>query len=228
MSTARHEFLAGVRDEVPILLAVIPFGFIYGASALVAGIPASLAQAMSFIVFAGSAQFVMVQLVGTGAPGLVIVATLLVVNLRHLLYSASIAPYLQHLRGSWKAVLAYLLTDEAYVVAIVRYQEQGEAGNRHWYFLGCGIALWTTWQASTAAGILLGAQIPPGLPLDFAIPLTFIALAVPIIKDRASVAAAVTAGVLVLLAAALPFNLGLIVAALAGMAVGVLVEGREE
>ncbi|HEX8680677.1 MAG TPA: AzlC family ABC transporter permease [Ardenticatenaceae bacterium] len=228
MSTARTEFLAGVRAEIPILLAVISFGLIYGVAALSAGIPASLAQAMSFIVFAGSAQFVMVQLVDAGAPGLVIVGTLFVVNLRHLLYSASIAPYLQHLRGSWKALLAYLLTDEAYVVAIVRYQQKGEAGNRHWYFLGCGVALWTTWQASTAAGILLGAQIPPGLPLDFAIPLTFIALAVPIIKDRASVAAAITAGVVVLLTMDLPFRLGLIVAALAGMVVGVLVEGRKK
>lgn len=227
MPNARTEFFAGVRAELPILLADIPFGLIYGAAAVGAGVPPVLAAALSSIVFAGSAQFVLVQLVAAGTPGLVIIATLFVVNLRHLLYSASVAPFLQHLPTSWKALFAYLLTDEAYVVAITRYQQPGNVANRHWFFLGAGVALWSTWQASTAAGIFLGAQIPVAWPLDFAIPLTFLALVVPIIRDRATVAAAVTAGVVVVLTFALPYRLSLIVAALAGMVVGVWVEGLD-
>ncbi len=220
----RRAFLAGVRDETPILLAVIPFGLIYGITALSAGMSPLMAQAMSAIVFAGSAQFVIAQLVAAGTPALVIVATAFVVNLRHLLYSASVAPHLQHLPDRWKWLLSYLLTDEAYAVAILHYQQQPTAAHKRWFFLGAGLALWGTWQASTAVGIVLGASIPTDWPLDFALPLTFIALVVPVIRDRAGVAAALVAGVVVLLAGGLPYKLALIVAALAGMAAGLAVE----
>ena len=100
MTTARTEFLAGVRAELPILLGVAPFGMIYGALAIGAGLPRSAAQAMSSIVFAGSLQFVATQLFATGAPGLVLLLTTFIVNLRHMLYSASLAPYLQKLPGT--------------------------------------------------------------------------------------------------------------------------------
>lgn len=223
MANARSSFLAGARDELPILLGVIPFGLIYGITARAAGIPPLIAQGMSALVFAGSAQFVVAQLVDAGAPAAIVVATVFVVNLRHLLYSASIAPFLQHLSGGWKALLAYLLTDEAYAVAIMRYQQPSVAHKR-WYFLGAGLALWATWQASTAAGIILGTSIPAAWPLDFALPLTFIALVIPSIRDRAGVAAALMAAVTVLLAGSLPFKLGLIVAALVGMGAGLAVE----
>ncbi len=224
MSNARAVFLAGVRAELPILLGVLPFGLIYGITALAAGIPPLAAQGMSAVVFAGSAQFVIAQLVGADAPALVILATTLVVNLRHVLYSASVAPFLRHLPLRWKGVLAYLLTDEAYVVTILHYQRHPDAPHRGWFLLGAGLALWTTWQLSTALGVFLGAAIPAAWPLDFALPLTFIALVVPAIRDRASVAAAVAAGLTVLLADGLPYKLALIAAALVGMLVGLLVE----
>src|SRR5689334_19870858 len=114
MKTPLSEFFYGIRDEVPILLGVLPFGLIYGASALSAGIPASIALAMSSVVFAGSAQFVIAQLVAAGTPALVIILTAFIVNIRHLLYSASIAPAIRQLPRPWKWLLAYLLTDEAY------------------------------------------------------------------------------------------------------------------
>lgn len=108
MSSPRSEFLAGVRAELPLLLGVTPFGLIYGTLALQAGIPAAPALAMSSIVLAGSAQFVATQLFGVGAPAAVILFTTFVVNLRHLLYSASMASHLRPLRPIWKWVLAYL------------------------------------------------------------------------------------------------------------------------
>jgi len=230
MDSRRREFLAGVKAELPILLGVSPFGMIYGVLALSAGLPATLAFAMSSVVFAGSAQFVGAQLMGAGAPGVVILVTTFIVNLRHVLYSASVAPSLKHLNMRWKCLLAYFLTDEVYAVAITRVAQSGASrfGSPllRWYFLGAGLAQWSAWQVSTAVGIALGAQIPPGWALDFAIALTFIALVIPTLTDRPTVAAALSAGIVAVLTAAWPYKLGLVVAAVVGILVGLLVEGK--
>jgi len=228
MGARRREFLAGVKAELPILLGVSPFGMIYGVLALSAGLPATLAFAMSSVVFAGSAQFVAAQLIGTGAPGMVILVTTFIVNLRHVLYSASVAPCLKHLNTRWKCLLAYFLTDEVYAVAITRVAQSGASrfGSPllRWYFLGAGLAQWSAWQASTAVGIALGAQIPPGWALDFAIALTFIALMIPTLTDRPTAAAALSAGIVAVLTAAWPYKLGLVVAAVIGILVGLVTE----
>jgi len=216
----RAEFLAGIRAELPILLGVTPFGMIYGALAMSAGLPPDAAMAMSSILFAGSAQFVVTQLVATGTPGLVIVLTAAVVNLRHMLYSASVAPYLRRLGPAWKGLLAYLLTDEAYAVGIIRYRRGPENGHGHWHLLGAGLALWTTWQLSTAAGIFLGSQVPASWSLDFTLALTFIALVVPALEDRPDVVAALAAGGVALLAADWPYKTGLLAATLTGIVAG--------
>ena len=224
MRSARSQFWAGVRAEAPLLLGVVPFGMIYGVLAIGAGVPPALAQAMSALVFAGSAQFLTVQLIAAAAPAPVLVATACIVNLRHALYSASVAPYLRALPARWKWLLAYLLTDEAYAVAIVHYQAGGDAAGKHRYFLGAGLLLWSSWQVSTAAGIFLGAQVPSSWALDFTLALTFIALVVPALADRPAVVAALAAGLTAMLGATLPFNLGLVVAALVGIAAGLLTE----
>jgi 4-azaleucine resistance transporter AzlC len=192
--------------------------------AIEAGLPIFESQAMSAVVFAGSAQFVIVQLTALGTPGLVIVVTAVLINLRHALYSASMAPYLRHLRPRWQWLLAYLLTDEAYAISVIHYQERGDLKHKHWYFLGAGLALWITWQLSTAAGILLGAKIPASWSLDFTLALTFIALVVPALKEKADVAAALTAGITAVLLLGLPHKLGLVIGALLGIAAGVLVD----
>jgi predicted branched-subunit amino acid permease len=243
-NSPRREFISGVQAELPILVGVVPFGLIYGVLALEAGLPPSAAQAMSSVVFAGSAQFISTQMFAAGAPGLVIAFTVAIVNLRHVLYSASLAPYVLHLRPGWRWLLAYLLTDEAYAVTVTHYARAnpslGEAGeraevgvsragwlqNRHWFFLGSGLALWATWQLSTALGIILGAVIPAGWSLDFAVALTFLALLLPFLKDRPSLAAALSAGLVAVLANGLPYKLGLVLAALVGILVGVWAEGR--
>lgn len=272
-STASKEFISGIQAELPILVGVIPFGMIYGALAISAGIPALQAQLMSCIVFAGSAQFVTAQLVHLAAPGLVIFLTVGVVNLRHALYSASLAPFVKHLSVRWKMLLAYLLTDEAYAVAVTHYldslppseekEEQTRASSpdsstagshrcstgastagsaagyaaspitarngsnkRHYFFLGAGLALWSTWQLSTAAGILIGEVIPDSWSLDFTLALTFIALVAPNLKDRPSLAAALSAGITAVAAASLPYKLGLFLAAIVGVSLGMVLENQ--
>ena len=227
-SARKQEFWKGVREEAPILLGVVPFGLLFGAVAMNAHISTLAAQAMSSIIFAGSAQFIAAQLVGAGTSGLVIVMVVFVVNLRHALYSASVAPHVRHLGTGWKMLLSYLLTDEAYAVTIMHYNREGDSPDRHWYFLGAGLTLWSAWQASTAIGIFLGAQIPASWPLNFVLPLTFIALVVPALKDRAGVAAAVAAGLVGLLAFGFPYKTGLLLAALIGIITGLVIEGRQK
>ena len=223
--SARSQFLAGVRGILPILTGTVPFGMVYGVAAIQAGIPAGLAQAMSAIIFAGSAQFVTTQLIAAGAPGLVLLLTGFVVNLRHMLYSASVAPYLRGASGRWKALLAYLLTDEAYAVAILHFRS-AEQPHRRWFLFGAGLTLWAGWQLSSAAGIFLGAQIPEGWGLDFTITLTFIALLVPALRDRAGIGATLVAGLAAVLALGFPLKLGLLLAAGAGLVAGLALDRR--
>jgi predicted branched-subunit amino acid permease len=154
------------------------------------------------------------------------VVTIFIVNLRHALYSASVSPYLRRLPVRWKAALAYLMTDEAYVVTITRFSQEPAAPNRHWFFLGAGLTLWASWQLSTAAGIFLGIAVPASWSLDFTLALTFIALLVPNLQDRPSLAAAVSAGLIALAASNLPYQLGLVLAAGTGILVGSLLERR--
>ena len=227
MHSNRGSFWAGVRAELPLLVSVFPFGLIYGALALNAGLSAAAAQSMSWIVFAGSSQFITAQLLHEAVPALVIVLTIAVVNLRHMLYSASMARYLVALPPRWKYLLAYLLTDEAYAVTVTHYEEEGLTPVSHWFFLGAGLALWSTWQVSTAFGIFLGTIIPENWPLDFALPLTFIALVMPSLKDRPAVVAALAASLVAVLAYAMPYKLGLILAALVGIVVGTFLEGHK-
>jgi predicted branched-subunit amino acid permease len=182
---------------------------------------------MSSIVYAGSAQFIMTQLVRDSTPGLVIVLTIAVVNLRHMLYSASLAPYLADLPTRWKVVLGYLLTDEAYVPTVLHYEANGVTPSAHWFLFGAGWSLWFTWQVSTALGVFLGTAIPKSWSLDFALPLTFIAMVVPVLKSQPAAVAALSAGFVGLVTFSLPYKLGLILAALVGIAVGTFLEGRK-
>ncbi|OGO28193.1 MAG: branched-chain amino acid ABC transporter permease [Chloroflexi bacterium RBG_16_54_18] len=229
MSPQLAEFKAGVQAELPLLVGVVPFGMIYGVLAVEAGLLPIEAQAMSAIVFAGSAQFILTQLVSAGTPALVMVLTAAIVNLRHALYSASVAPYLRSLRPAWIFILAYLLTDEAYAVTIVHFTGSHSSSyhQRHYFLLGSGLALWSSWQLSTAAGIFLGALIPASWALDFTLPLIFIALVVPRITTLAAGTAAITAGIVSIFALDTPYRLGLVAASLAGIMAGMLVEGRK-
>lgn len=227
MKNNNGSFWAGVRAVLPLLIGVMPFGMIYGVLALNAGLTPASAQLMSSIVFAGSAQFITAQLIRNAAPGLMIVLTIAVVNLRHMLYSASVAPYLRALPIRWKVALSYLLTDEAYAVAIHNYEQEGALPSSHWFFLGAGLTLWASWQLSTAAGILFGTTLPESWPLDFALPVTFIALIMPALKDRPAIAASLSAGAVALLAYDFPYKLGLMLAGTLGIMVGTLLEGRK-
>lgn len=218
----RAAVTAGVRDVSPLLLGVVPFGLVAGVTAVEAGFPPELAVAMSVIVFAGAAQLALIDLVGQGAAPVVAAATALIVNLRYLMYSASIAPRFREYAARWRALLAYLMTDQAYALTVVR-EEPVRA-----YYLGAAAALWVVWVATTAVGVALGASIPSAWNLSFAVPLTFLALLVPAVEGRPTLAAALVGGGVATVGTALPFNLGLLAGALAGIGAGAVVALRTE
>jgi len=229
MPSARDHFVAGIAVIVPMLPGVAPFGMVTGLTAVNAGLSPEKAMGMSVFIFAGASQLATLQLLGQGAIPVVILLTALTINLRFAMYSASIAPHFQHLRHRWRWPLAYLLTDQAYAVSVARFRNEGGADpdtNRHWYYLGAGLTLWIAWQAATAIGAYLGGSVPHTWSLDFAIPLMFMGLLVPGLRDRPNVIAALTGGTIATLAANLPLHLGIVVAALAGIAAGVIAERR--
>jgi len=180
------------------------------------------------IAFAGASQLAAFQLISLGAAAPVVVLTTFVINLRFVMYSASIAPHFKHLRIRWRLLLAYLLTDQGYALSIVQFDQDETATHNHWYYVGIAAVLWTMWQACTVIGAYAGAQVPASWSLDFAVPLVFLAVVVPIIRDRALLVAALCAGSVAVAAAGLPYNLGLIVGAAAGILAGVLVELGQE
>jgi 4-azaleucine resistance transporter AzlC len=226
ISSNRSLFWAGVRATLPVMTSVAPFGMLVGATGLTAGIPAGVIMAMSPVVFAGSSQLLALQLMASSSPALVLLLTTLVVNLRHTLYGISLAPHVRSLRRGWQWLLAYFMTDEVFAITISRYNQEAAhpPPNRHWFFLGSGLTLWSGWQLSTGIGLVLGSQIPASWGLDFAIALTFIALVVPALADHAAVLAALVGGGLAVLLAGLPYNLGLVAAALGGILAGMAVD----
>ncbi|MCL6415566.1 AzlC family ABC transporter permease [Aestuariirhabdus sp. Z084] len=220
------EIRSGARDTIPLIVGAIPFGIIFGTLAVTNGLSPWTAMAMSLFVFAGSSQFIAVGLLAIGSSPAVVILTTFVVNLRHLLYAASLVPYVRHLSQRWRILLAFGLTDESYAVVANRYFNQQARDRNHWYFLGSTLAMWSNWQLCTLLGISLGALIPDmsSWGLDFAMSVTFIGLVIPYVRNWPMMAAVLVSGTIAVAAHPLPHNLGLILAALCGVVAGVLCE----
>ena len=222
-----YEFWSGVRAELPLQLGVAPFGLVFGVLGLASGLTPLQTILLSSILFGGASQVVFAQLWGAGVPAPVVGASVSVVNLRHVLYSASIAGYLRALPLRWRVPLAYLLTDEAYAVTIDRLRNEPPSPFQHYHLLGSGLTLWVYWQITTVTGVIFGATIPDSWSLSFAIPLTFIALVAPAIRRRADLAACVTAGLLAVVGQPLPWKSWIILAAVGGILAGWLVHRND-
>jgi predicted branched-subunit amino acid permease len=217
-------WLDGARSISPILIGVAPFGLIFGVTAANSDVPALAAWASSFIVFAGAAQLSIIEVLGTGGAAIVAIFTAIVINSRHLMYSADMGRYTSSQPMWRKVAMAYLLTDQAYLISSHRFRDPNTASSFPSFYFGAALTLWITWQVTTTAGFLLGASIPDSWSLEFAIPLTFLALLVVAVKDRPGLIAAATGGIVALIAIGLPYHLGLIAGALAGVAAGVASE----
>jgi len=218
---ARREFVAGVRAMAPLMVGIAPFALVSGVAAVDAGLSPAQAMGLSLFVFAGTAQLAAIDLLGGGAAPSVVVLTVAVVNARLAMYSASLAPHLRDFPRRWRAALSYLLTDHVYALAVTRAESQGVRSLRY-YVLGLGATIWVVWQAGTLAGLALGATVPASWGLGFVVPLTFLAILVPELKERVNAGVALISGSIAVLGAGLPMNLGLLSGALAGVLAGAL------
>jgi predicted branched-subunit amino acid permease len=225
---ASSDFRAGFAEMLPACVGLIPFGVVCGVGAATAGASWLAALGMSAIIFSGAAQILAGQLLAAGAPLLVIVLTCFVLGLRFLMYSAAMAPYLKGLPGRWQQALAFLLTDQAFAAAIRRFNAKDDphGGARH--FLGSGVALYLCWQITNMAGYFAGNLIPAAWSLDFAVPLCFIALVAPLMRNAPTQLAAVAAGMAVVVLDGLPMRLNLIAAGLIGICVGTVADAVRE
>jgi len=227
MSFQRSDLAEGVRASLPVLLGVAPFGVITGVAMVASGIPPLAAMLMSILVFAGASMVASAQLLASGSPVLLVVLATLIINLRFMMYSASLRLHFAHAPLGWRLLIAYLTADNVYGLMLQRFSERPDDPGKLGYFLGAGVAVWLAWQAAVLAGVVIGAGVPASWRLDFAAPLAFIAMSVPLLRDRAMVAAALAAGVTVIAAHALPLKLALLAAAATGIGVGMAFETRK-
>ena len=220
-------FRAGAVDTAPILIGVVPFGVIAGVAAVGAGFSNLQSILSSSMIFAGASQLAAYDLIGRDAAMVVVIATVLVINSRMMMYSAALAPHFVGASRRAKVASSYLLTDQAFATSIVNYgKADAPLDLKLSYYFGSALALWTTWHASTIIGVVIGAEVPPEWSLDFAIPLVFMALLFPAISDRGTVVAAVVGAATAIVAQPLAYNLGLPLAAVAGIMAGLVAESR--
>jgi 4-azaleucine resistance transporter AzlC len=219
----RAAFVDGVKTALPLLPGIVPFALVAGVTAVDVGLSLPQAVGLSVVVFAGASQLAAMELLGDNSPLLVVVGTAVVINLRLVMYSASIAPHFRDFSARTKALASYVLTDQAFALSVAKYAESSDVGKLG-YYLGIALALWVAWQLGTVAGALLGTGVPASWGLSFAVPLVFLAILVPAVTDRPTTISAAVGGGVALAGAGLPYNLGLIVGAVAGVAAGVLAE----
>lgn len=229
-SSRRIEFWRGARDSVPMLIGAAPLAVIFGTLAVPSGLSSTGAVLMSMFVFAGSSQFIALTLLASGTGAALIVLTTLVVNLRHALYSANLQPHVSKLPQLWRLPLAFWLTDETFALTQRRYAEADTSPFKHWYYLGSCLAMYPNWLLWTVTGVVLGRTMAgiSTLGLEFAMVATFTAIVVPFLRTRPMVASALTSAAVALLARGLPYKLSLMLAALAGVIVGVWFQPEEQ
>ena len=222
------DFREGFAEMLPACVALTPFGLVTGVGAAAAGANFAGAMGMSAIIFSGAAQILASQLLAQGAPVAVVILTCFVAGLRFLMYSAAMAPYLKPLPPRWQNTLAFLLTDQAFAASIRRFNAKDDPRGGALHFLGGGLALWAMWMITNAIGFFAGNLIPPAWSLDFAVPLCFIALVAPLLRDAPLVVAALVGGVAVLALDGMPMKLNLFVAGVLGIVAGTLVDLARE
>lgn len=191
------------------------------------GIPPLVAMLMSLLVFAGASMVASAQLLASSAPVAVIIVTTLIINLRFMMYSASLRTHFAHVPLKQRLAVAYLTADNVYALVLNRFAEHPQDPGKFEYFLGAGLLVWAVWQGAVLAGILIGAGVPPAWRLEFAAPLAFIALSIPFLRDRATVIAALAAAVAVVAFQDVPLRLNIILAAATGIAAGLVFAKRK-
>ena len=230
MSALNLSFLRGARHALPFLVVIVPFAMLFGLVASEAGLNLFEILAFSVTVFAGASQFAALQMLQDHAPVVVILATALAVNLRMMMYSMAIAPHFGKASLGMRAALAYFLVDQSYALSEIEFARRPALNlpEKCGYFFGTMSLIFPVWIVSNIAGAQMGRAIPPEYALDFAVPITFLAMTAPSIRSVPHLAAGVVSVALALALLWLPYGTGLIVASAVGMAVGASLEVWQE
>lgn len=215
---------AGFRETVVLTIGVIPFGLAYGAAVREAGFDPWLGALASPIVMAGAAQLSLVDLIESGAHWAVAIGTAWIINARFVLYSAAFAPAFSEFGRRWRFGLPYMLSDQAAAMSLLYFANQTDPRARRWYFLGSGLTLVAGWYLSTTTGIVAGSTIPDSLEVAFGIPLMFLAMLVPTIRDRPMLVSALVAAAVTTAGMAMPSGTNVLLGALVGVTVGVVLD----
>lgn len=225
-STAKSHFLAGVTQGLPFVFVIAPFGALFGVVGTEAGLDITQVMAFTVLVIAGAAQFTAVQLMTENAPVILILAAALMVNLRMAMYSAALVPYLGAAPLWQRALVAYLNVDQCYACSAARFEARPDMSVRERvaFFMGVAAPIAPLWYTATWVGATLGATVPDAWALDFALPITFIAMLGPLLRSLPHVAAALVSALVALLLRGLPPGIGLMIAALCALAVGAATE----
>ncbi len=225
-TTTKTAFWRGVRDSAPFTLVAGPFALLFGVLATEAGLNLFEVMTFSLAVIAGAAQFTALQLMQENAPTVVVIISALAVNLRVAMYSAALTPYLGRAPMWQRVFAAYLLVDQSYALSHQKFEAEPAmtVPARMAYYMGTCMLVMTVWYGASLAGALIGSALPPQIPIDFALPIAFLAMVAPAMRTLPHVIAAFTAVVVSLFAAAVPWSLGLIIAGGAGMIAGAQAE----
>ena len=207
-----------------MLPGVAAFGVIAGVAMVASGITPLMAMLMSLLVFAGASMVAAAQLLASGSPAALVILTTVFINLRFMMYSASLRQHFGREPLGWRLLIAYLQADNVYGLTLMRYAETPQAHTQRYYFLGAALVIWVAWQLAVGAGIGLGAGVPASWRLEFAAPLAFVAMTIPLLRERAMLAPAAVAAITVIATHALPFRLSVPLAALAGIGAGLAFE----
>lgn len=219
---------AGLRSAFPLALGAVPFGLVYGVAVVDSSLSPWVGAAASWLILAGASQISLVGLIDSGAAWPVAVGTVLVINARHALYSAALAPAFAHFPRRWRFTLPYLMTDQAAMLSINQFETMRDPVDRRWFFAAAAVLIASFWWAGSVAGVVLGASIPEQVDVGFAVPAMFLALLVPSLTNRPAVAAAVVGVAVTVLAAPLPSGLNISVGALAGIGAGAMLLTRRD
>ena len=222
MTETSAAFWRGARHSLPFTIVVIPFAILFGVVATEAGLNVLETMVVTVTVFAGASQFAALQLMQDNAPTLIVLATALAVNLRMVMYSVALAPHLGRAPLGWRAVMAYFLVDQSFATTVAEIDRKPKmtAQEKRAVFFGAVVAVAPLWFVACLVGGLIGTAIPPDYALDFALPITFLAMVAPMLRSLPHLVAAGVSILLSLLLAGMPYGTGLLVAASIAMAVG--------
>lgn len=220
----RDAFLLGFKEASTTYLGVVSFGLVTGVSTKAVGFSSAESIVMSVFLFSGTAQLASVQLFAEGASLFLIWLTALLVNFRYIMYSATLLPYLKNFSLARRALLSFLMLDQSFAFGLNRFQDNPNMSYKDWYYLGISGPTLFVWSSACITGVLIGAQIPQGLSLEFSLPLIFLALTAMTIKSQPGLVAALVGGTTAALLAGLPNGVGLLIATVLAVGAALLSE----